>query len=64
MVIAGSGTEKLELVDLKDNKIVYSLKVPKTIQALDTSEGSVIVFGGMERIIRTVRVTQMNQTIS
>lgn len=46
---------------MKEKKIVYSLKVPKTVQALDTSVDSVVVFGGLEKVIRTVRVKQTNQ---
>ncbi|XP_048505955.1 guanine nucleotide-binding protein subunit beta-like isoform X2 [Athalia rosae] len=51
VLCGGSGTNAVEVVSLKDKKVVGSFQVNKAIVALDSNQ-TTIVFGGMESVIR------------
>lgn len=55
VVVGGSGTGSLEIVDTKEKKSNVSFKTSKAVLAID-STSSHVVFGGMEDVIRIAAV--------
>ncbi|XP_057336002.1 uncharacterized protein LOC130674627 [Microplitis mediator] len=51
VLAGGSGTGALEVINIKDKKVVGHFEVSKAIMTLDSNRSS-IIFGGMESIIR------------
>nr|XP_046469677.1 guanine nucleotide-binding protein subunit beta-like [Neodiprion pinetum] len=51
VLCGGSGTSAVEVISLRDKKVMGSFHVNKAIVALDSNR-SAIVFGGMESVIR------------
>nr|KAF7413182.1 hypothetical protein H0235_013033 [Vespula pensylvanica] len=51
ILAGGSGTGAVEVINIKEQKVADSFKVNKPIVALD-SNGTTIVYGGMESVIR------------
>ncbi|KAL2718894.1 WD repeat-containing protein 5 [Vespula squamosa] len=56
ILTGGSGIGAVEVINIKEQKVIDSFKVNKPIVALDSS-GTTIVYGGMESVIRLANVT-------
>ncbi|XP_047361826.1 protein will die slowly-like [Vespa velutina] len=51
ILASGSGTGAVEVINIKEQKVIDSFNVNKPIVALD-SNGTMIVYGGMESVLR------------
>ncbi|CAG5099982.1 Similar to wdr5: WD repeat-containing protein 5 homolog (Dictyostelium discoideum) [Cotesia congregata] len=51
VLAGGSGTGALEVINIKDKKVVGNFEVSKAIMTIDSNRSS-IIFGGMESVLR------------